>query len=72
MVEESIAALPEIPVEIKQAIERKQLIVFLGSGVSMAGGLPSWEQLAHNVIKGRVSCAQFTTSTPQNREYIES
>ena len=46
-------------VEIKKAIERKQLVVFLGSGISIAGGLPSWEQLAYNVIKGKAKCVEL-------------
>ncbi len=59
MAESDLPSLPPINNEIKQAIERKSLIVFLGSGVSMSGGLPSWEELAYNVIKKNVTCAQF-------------
>lgn len=50
MTESDLPPLPPINDEIKQAIERKSLIVFLGSGVSISGGLPSWEELAYNVI----------------------
>lgn len=41
---------PIIPEQIKEAIRNRKLIVFTGSGISLACGLPSWMELATNAI----------------------
>ncbi len=35
---------PHVP-EIRQALARREVTIYLGAGVSMGSGLPSWEQL---------------------------
>ena len=43
---DSIPFIPDMPSEIRDAIDNKRLILFIGSGVSQAAGLPSWHDLA--------------------------
>ena len=38
--------IPDIPPEIQQAALNGDLVLFVGAGVSMLVGLPSWSDLA--------------------------
>ena len=40
----------KIPNGLKQAIENNKLIIFLGAGISMNEGLPSWKQVLLNLL----------------------
>ena len=42
---------PRLPEEIRQAALNGELILFVGAGVSMLLGLPSWNELADKVLK---------------------
>ena len=42
---------PELPEEIKQAALNGELVLFVGAGVSMLLGLPSWSKLADKVLE---------------------
>jgi len=52
MVDEKILIpeIPDIPQEIIDAVNDKNLLVFIGAGVSRIVGGPSWEGLAHKLI----------------------
>ncbi|MBL0237551.1 MAG: SIR2 family protein [Saprospiraceae bacterium] len=39
-----------LPTEIKEAINRNNLVVFVGSGLSSKFGLPTWKNLAKDII----------------------
>lgn len=43
--------VPELPEEIRQAALDGDLVLFVGAGVSMLVGLPSWEGLAWKVLE---------------------
>lgn len=42
---------PELPDEIIEAASKSNLVLFIGAGVSMLQGLPSWEKLALGHLK---------------------
>lgn len=42
---------PELPEEIRQAALNGELVLFVGAGVSMLLGLPSWSELADKVLE---------------------
>jgi NAD-dependent SIR2 family protein deacetylase len=43
--------VPDLPSEIRQAALDGDLVLFVGAGVSMLVGLPSWEDLAWSVLE---------------------
>jgi hypothetical protein len=47
---ERILAIPILPPEIKQAVDRQELVVFIGAGVSRIIGCKSWSDLANYLI----------------------
>ena len=49
-----------VPQEVVQAAELGQLILFIGSGVSMRMGLPSWQQFANSVLTDLISRERLT------------
>lgn len=46
----SLRELPELPPEICEAALNGQLVIFVGAGVSKLLGLPSWNELAKDVL----------------------
>lgn len=42
----------EIPKALIERIEKKQVVVFVGAGVSMNAGLPSWGGLIEAILDG--------------------
>ena len=66
---------PKLPEEIKQAASNGELVLFVGAGVSMLLGLPSWSKLADKVLeelrgKGFLDyseVAQLNTLDPRKR-----
>lgn len=59
---------PELPPELRQFYERGQLIVFAGAGVSAAGGLPGWRDLAESL---REEVARDPATTPETLDEID-
>lgn len=47
----NIPLIPEVPQEIISAIEKGELILFVGAGVSAIAGLPLWSTLANSLIR---------------------
>jgi glycosyltransferase involved in cell wall biosynthesis len=45
-----ISPLPQIPPKIKEAINQKKLVIFLGAGASRLLGCKSWEQLGYELL----------------------
>jgi hypothetical protein len=43
--------VPDLPEEIRQAALDGDLVLFVGAGVSMLVGLPSWDGLAWKALK---------------------
>ena len=41
---------PEVPPEIESAAESKELVVFIGAGISRLVGGPSWDEFANKVL----------------------
>ena len=48
---EIIPEIPDIPKEIKDAINNNNLAIFIGAGVSRLVGCKSWQDLAHNLLE---------------------
>jgi len=46
-----IKPLPELPIQIIDAAEKKQLAIFIGAGLSRFMGCSSWGELAENLLK---------------------
>jgi hypothetical protein len=46
-----IKPIPELPQQIIDAAERKQLAIFVGAGLSRFMGCSSWGELAENLLK---------------------
>lgn len=44
--------VPQLPLRLKQAIQQKKLVVFLGAGVSKYAGLGDWNDLKYQLIDG--------------------
>ena len=49
--ENEIDYFPELPIEIKEAINKRRLIMFVGAGASNQIELPLWKDLADASIK---------------------
>lgn len=47
----AIPLIPEIPDEIIEAVNSKNLIIFVGAGVSNIAGLPLWKKLANRLFE---------------------
>jgi hypothetical protein len=45
-----IQKLPNIPDEIKEAVNNKKLVIFVGAGVSRIIGCKGWDELANNLV----------------------
>ena len=43
--------VPELPDELKDAARDGNLVLFIGAGVSMLAGYPSWNEFAHSALK---------------------
>lgn len=61
----NIEKLPKVPSVIKEAVNNKKLVVFIGAGVSRIIGCTSWEQLAKNLVN---TC--FTTKNTKSETLI--
>ena len=46
-----ILPIPELPEEIKKAVENKKIAIFIGSGASRIYGCDSWDELADRLIE---------------------
>ena len=46
-----ILEIPELPLQIKQAAEIGELVIFIGAGMSYNLGCKSWNELAIELIK---------------------
>src|SRR6266568_9143855 len=46
-----IELIPEVPDEIKAAVDSDTLAVFIGAGVSRLLGCEGWDSLAKNLVK---------------------
>lgn len=55
-------AIPNMPDEIKNAIDNNTLYIFVGAGVSRLYGYPSWEQLGKNLISTAVKLRVMSRS----------
>lgn len=47
-----------IPYDLQKAVADNNLIIFIGSGISMKEGLPSWKTLVLKVLKERGECIE--------------
>ena len=61
---EKIEPIPRIPEALRLAALQRQLIPFVGAGVSQLGGCPGWDQIANGALQffvgnGKLSHAQF-------------
>lgn len=56
-----LQSVPELPEEIINAALDGDLVLFIGAGVSIQAGLPSWEDLASNILNDlqTVGCLNF-------------
>lgn len=48
---EILRQIPPIPSELHEAARRGKLIIFVGAGVSLLAGGPSWDQLADSLLR---------------------
>ena len=48
---EIFAKKQEFPEDILKAFESRQLVFFIGAGVSRIMGIPGWDDLSRNLIK---------------------
>jgi len=51
MTDERIPVIPNLPSEVKAAIDNKQLAVFIGAGASAIIGCDNWRRLAENLVE---------------------
>ncbi|MFA4825765.1 MAG: SIR2 family protein [Methanoregula sp.] len=51
MTNEKIPFIPELPLEIKEAINNQNFVIFLGAGASSIIGCKDWEHLAENLVE---------------------
>lgn len=63
----NIPLIPEVPQEIISAIEKGELILFVGAGVSAIAGLPLWSTLANSLIR---SCKDLGYISEQDCDLI--
>ena len=63
----NIPLIPEVPQEIISAIEKGELILFVGAGVSAVAGLPLWSTLANSLIR---SCKDLGYISEQDCDLI--
>ena len=70
--ESKILEIPELPPEIQDALENRELAVFLGAGVSRVMGLPGWEKLSNILIdeclKSKIIDDNTSKSIKENEE----
>ena len=45
----AILPIPELPSEIKEAVDREELAVVVGAGASRLMGCMGWDELARNM-----------------------
>ena len=72
-----IPEIPDLPHEIKKAAINRNLVIFIGAGVSMQLGCKNWAELANNLIKkcykvkseSGVPCINFRERKSLNEEY---
>lgn len=59
---------PDIPLELLEARDRGEVVFFCGAGVSMPAGLPSFRDLARNVVTdlGGPGLTGFILQNPQS------
>jgi hypothetical protein len=56
-VSNGISRIPEVPGEVRDAVNNGTLAVFIGAGVSRLVGCEGWDTLARNLIRsGRYHC----------------
>lgn len=55
-----IKPLPQIPKTLRQAALQRQLIPFIGAGVSQLGGCPGWDQFANDTLNFFVGHGKLT------------
>lgn len=63
----NIPLIPEVPQEIISAIEKGELILFVGAGISAIAGLPLWSTLANSLIR---SCKDLGYISEQDCDLI--
>jgi hypothetical protein len=54
-----IPLIPRIPQELKDAAQLGTLVPFVGAGVSMLGGCPSWTKLANDALAACIRAEKF-------------
>ena len=60
-----------VPSEVKQAAELGELIIFVGSGVSMRMNLPSWRSFATSVMKKLASDSRLNHNELQSLKALD-
>ena len=50
-----ISPLPDLPEELKEAARTNKLVLFIGAGVSMLAGAPSWDDFANKALESVLS-----------------
>ena len=61
----TLASIPRIPVEITQAVEDFQLVVFFGAGRSSLAGCPRWSEMSdHDGPKYAPICCTQKNKSP--------
>lgn len=50
-ISEDLPRIPEIPAQLREAAARTTLIPFVGAGLSILGGCPSWNELADKALQ---------------------
>lgn len=69
----SIIEIPELPKEIKEAYERRRLVLFIGAGISRLVGVKGWDDLANDLVNQLYSygeAQQIKSSGMSSKEKI--
>ncbi|MDE2331876.1 MAG: hypothetical protein KGK16_13975, partial [Bradyrhizobium sp.] len=57
---EDIPLVPTVPKALKEAAQRGTLIPFVGAGVSVLAGCPTWSELAEGALKACIAADKFS------------
>lgn len=65
-----IPLIPTIPLGLRDAAQRGTLVPFVGAGVSMLGGCPSWAKLADDALAACIKAEKFNHGQHEQIRYL--